>query len=499
MVDKYKLKVGLEIHVQLNTTYKLFSLSRNLATEEPNTEVSYFDLGLPGTQPRLNPEALLLALKAAHMFNSLIQKQSTFDRKHYFYQDQPLGYQITQHFQPIARGGQFHLLQDQLDLAGPNKTINIEQIQIEQDTGKSSYDNHRKVTEIDYNRANVPLIEVVTKPDFENLDQVKGFVKKFIDWTTYYGICSGNLENGAMRMDLNVSVNGNPRVEVKNLASTSELSLALKFEYNRQMKALKAGESIEQETRWWNATKTVRARSKEDAVDYRYFPDPELPAINLSEAIEEEVAAAVPISPSDRIYKLQKSGLEMKYAKHLVHNDKLFEYYNRVVELVVTDANLARYSYTLRTVNNWVVHELPGAFKRLLLPMDFKAISPETSAEINQLIINGNLTLSSAKLLLQNLIEGNVSGGPALSVKEVMEKLNLKNSSKLTATEASQRAEDVLAPLLVQHPGVVKKIKEGNTNSINFFIGLAMKATKGAFDTKVLKTKLQEMLGISQK
>lgn len=493
------MKVGLEIHVQLNTKHKLFSLSRNCPTEEANTEVSFFDLGLPGTQPKLNPEALLLALKAAHMLQSQVQPISTFDRKHYFYQDQPLGYQITQHFRPIARGGQLHLFQDQLDIGGPSKTINIEQIQIEQDTGKSAYDGHRKVTEIDYNRANVPLIEVVTKPDFENLDQVKGFVKKFIDWASYYGICTGNLESGAMRMDLNVSVNNNPRVEVKNLASTSELSLALKYEYERQMKALKDGEPIEQETRWWNATKTVRARSKEDAVDYRYFPDPELPAIRLKEGIEKEVAAAVRISPTERIYELNKSGLEMKYAKHLVHNDDLFQYYNRVYEKVVTEENMTKHSNVLRTVNNWVVHELPGAFKRLMSPVDLTAISSGTYADITLLILNGELTASSAKLLLQSLIEAHLRGERAASVDETVKRLKLKNPSKLTAQEASQRAEEVLAPLLAQHPGVAQKIRQGNTNSINFFIGLGMKATKGTFDTKVLKSKLHEMLGVSKK
>lgn len=266
----YKFKCGLEVHTQLKTKYKLFSLSPTSFNASPNSKISYFDLGIPGTQPKLNPEALLLALKLSAALDCEIQPVSRFDRKHYFYPDQPLGYQITQFYHPLAKYGKIKLSKE-FDNLAHDKIINIRQIQIEQDTAKLINNKHDKTIKIDFNRANIPLIELITDPDFEDLSQVKSFLKKYQLLTKRLDVCSGDLETGALRVDVNISVNGGNRVEIKNLGSSSEIQEAIVYEYDRQVNKLKSGEEIKQETRGWNGKETIRTRSKEDAVDYRYF------------------------------------------------------------------------------------------------------------------------------------------------------------------------------------------------------------------------------------
>lgn len=479
-VPGYTFKCGLEIHTQLQTKHKLFSLSKNSPDSAPNVNVSFFDAGLPGTFPKLNPEALLLAIKAASVLNSAINPVSSFDRKHYFYLDQPLGYQITQRYRPLAHGGHLELKKE-FDEVAENKTIRIEQIQLEQDTAKLNYDAYDGVVNIDLNRANVPLIELVTKPDFDHISQVRAFVKKYIGLMTHLGVCSGDMENGAMRCDVNVSVSGGNRVEIKNLGSTTEVLAAIRYEYQRQIDHLKANKGpIEQETRGWNGKETVRARSKEDAVDYRYFPDIELPVVHLHPSIGEEVFKTLPELPEELITKLTQApyGLESKHAKFLVENPEIHNYYNDLHKLVVSEKK-----YPAKVVNNWLFHELLGAFNKLELDLDISAMSPQKFAALIDEVQQKRITFTSAKLLLTQIIQGS-DDDKTLSVAELIDKYDLGVPTGIDESELRDAIEDICLEIMQSHPDVVAKVKQGKTKSINFLVGRAMKETQGKVESK---------------
>lgn len=475
----YAFKCGIEIHTQLKTKFKLFSLSENTHNATPNTKASHFDFGLPGTIPRLNPEALLLGLRAAVALNSSISSVSSFDRKHYFYLDQPLGYQITQHYQPFAKNG-FLKLDPRFDNVSEEKIIRVEQIQLEQDTAKLNYNTFDGTVDIDHNRANVPLIEMVTKPDFTHLSEVRAFVKKYVSLMSHLGVFSGDMENGAMRCDVNVSVAGGNRVEIKNLGSTSEIMAAAKYEYARQVTALKElDEPITQETRSWDGTKTVRTRSKEDVVDYRYFPDTELPRIQLDPSIGDDIAKILPEFPDQLIEKLTCTpySLEVKYAKFLVENPELHQFYLNLHDIIVE-----RNSLSFKVVNNWVLHELVGAFKKLDLPVDGSLIEVEQLASLILMVDKKNISITSAKLLLAQIIDS--SEDRALSIQELVDNYDLGAVNDVAGDDLQEAIEEVCLEVMNAHPDVVEKVKNGKKKSINFLIGRAMKETQGKVDSK---------------
>lgn len=485
----FAFKCGIEIHTQLKTRFKLFSLSENTHNAAPNTKASHFDFGLPGTIPRLNPEALLLGLRAAVALNSKISPVSSFDRKHYFYLDQPLGYQITQHYQPFAKGGFLHL-DPRFDSVAEPKTIRVEQIQLEQDTAKLNYNAFDGMVDIDHNRANVPLIEMVTKPDFTHLSEVRAFVKKYISLMTHIGVCSGDMENGAMRCDVNVSVAGGNRVEIKNLGSTSEIMAAAKHEYNRQVTALKElAEPIAQETRSWDGTRTIRTRSKEDLVDYRYFPDTELPRIQLDPSIGEDIAKTLPEFPDQLIEKLTclPFSLETKYAKFLVENPDLNDFYLRVHDIIVNKNGLS-----FKVVNNWVIHELVGAFKKLDLQVDGTLIEAEKLASLILMVDQKCISITSAKLLLSQIIES--SEDRALSIPELIDTYDLGAVNDVGGDDLQEAVKEVCLEVMSAHPDVVEKVRSGKKKSINFLIGRAMKETQGKVDSKDFEKLFKQLI-----
>lgn len=473
------LKCGLEIHTQLNTKHKLFSLSKNLANSPPNTNASFFDFGLPGTFPKLNPEALLLALKAATALKSKVSPVSSFDRKHYFYYDQPLGYQITQHFRPLAKGGYLNLLK-KYDNVESDKTIGIEQIQIEQDTAKLNYNDFDGTVTIDHNRANVPLIELVTKPEFSQLLEVRAFVKKYISLMTHLGVCTGDMENGAMRCDVNVSINGGNRVEIKNLGSTSEIMAAVVYEYNRQHEHFTAKRGpIPQETRSWNGERTVRARSKEDAVDYRYFPDMELPLVHLDLNITEEIREILPEFPEEILESLilPEYGLELKHAKYMVDTPELLKYYRQLHQIIVKEQGKPT-----KVVNNWLVHEYIGVFKKLDMEVDTRMFAAEKLASLILMVLDKQITITSAKILLTQVIQA-TPDERLLSISELVELYDL-GAPHVEETEISEAIEEICLEIIESYPDVVEKVRKGKKRSINFLVGRAMKETQGRIDSK---------------
>lgn len=483
-------KCGLEIHTQLNTKHKLFSLSRNTPNAPANSTASFFDFGLPGTFPKLNPEALLLALKAATALKSKVSPISSFDRKHYFYYDQPLGYQITQHFHPLAKGG-FLELTEKYDGIEQDKKIGIEQIQIEQDTAKLNYNDFDATVTVDHNRAGVPLIELVTKPDFDHLSQVRAFIKKYISLMTHLGVCTGDMEKGAMRCDVNVSVAGGNRVEIKNLGSTSEIMAAAKYEYKRQVDQMKSGSGpIEQETRSWNGKETVRTRSKEDAVDYRYFPDAELPHIHLDPSISEDIRVMLPELPDQILKSLTEANydLELKHAKFLVDNPDLLAYYRKLHEIIVVQSGKPP-----KVVNNWLIHEFVGAFNKLELAVDVSLLSPEKFASLIFMVLNKEITITSAKLLLSQVIQASEEER-ALSIPELVDHYDLSAPALVDESELNEAIKEICLEVMESNQDVVEKIKKGKRKSINFLIGRAMKETQGRIDSKQFEKMFNKLI-----
>ncbi|MCP8717399.1 MAG: Asp-tRNA(Asn)/Glu-tRNA(Gln) amidotransferase subunit GatB [Asgard group archaeon] len=470
---QYKLKCGLEIHTQLKTKYKLFSLSPTSYNEPANTKLSYFDVGLPGTQPKLNPEALLLALRASVAFNSEIQPYSSFDRKHYFYPDQPLGYQITQHYYPLAKNGYLELNKhDNIK----DKRIRLEQIQLEQDTGKTvNYDDRINV---DYNRANTPLIEVVTKPDFENIEQVQAFVRKYQLIVSHLDICTGELETGAMRVDANISVNGNPRVEIKNLGSSGEIVDALQFEYMRQVRLLQNGQGINQETRGWTGEGTESLRSKENAVDYRYVPDSELPAIRLDQQITKQLQKSLPELPDTILERLinKPYNLDLAHAKNLLYQPEVLKYYETIFASISSNAN------------KWFFQELLAAFAKRGVEFDVDIVPPSMLVDIVKKVETEEISLAAARIILKYIVENKSTN----TLVELVEILDLK---KPEANDELQLAvKEICQQIIKNNPEVVTKIANGHKNALQVLIGQAMKATKGKVHAKDFKEQFIELL-----
>lgn len=485
----FPFKCGLEIHTQLLTRHKLFSPSINAHNCPPNSNINFFDVGFPGTFPKLNPEALLLALKAATALNSNISSSSSFDRKHYFYLDQPLGYQITQRFRPLAKGGFLQLSKDYDDVMS-DKIIEIEQIQLEQDTAKLNHDEYNHLVSIDFNRANIPLIELITKPDFEDLLQVRAFIKKYLGLMSHLGICSGDLENGAMRCDVNVSVAGGDRVEVKNISSTTEVMAAAEYEYARQASLLSEGKVVSRETRAWTGTKTIRTRVKEDVVDYRYFPDMELPFIYLSPSIKEEIRDTLPEFPEAMYKKLRLApfDLEKKYAKFLVESRDHLNYYRELHSVIVQEHNRS-----LKLVNNWFFHEFLGAFNKLDLEIDFSLIPVEKLSSLILLVANKEITSTSAKLLLLEMMLNAIETS-AMTVTELVDHYELRKMSKDESCDLQSAVEDICNDILAKNQDAVDKILKGKHLSIKFLIGIAMRSTQGKVDAKLFEETLRRLI-----
>lgn len=478
---KYTLKCGLEIHTQLNTRFKLFSLSDTSFDAAPNSNVSFFDCGLPGTQPKLNPEAVLLALKAAVALGAQVQRYSSFDRKHYFYPDQPAGYQITQYFNPIARGGQLELTRELDAIPDEHKVIHIQQIQLEQDTGKIHLDKIHDVAKIDYNRSNMPLIELVTLPDFQSIEHVCAFVKKYQSLMKHIGVCTGDMETGAMRVDVNISINGHARVELKNLRSYSDIRAAIKLEYLRQVDCVERGSPIIQETRGYDGTKTVSLRSKDDTVDYRFFPDSELPPIRLSPQISAEIQQILPVFPEKLLETLMGApyGLDLKLATFLVENPSSLKYFQDFwLEL---DSNRSH----VKVINGFFFNTYLGSFTKLDIAIDLLILNAFQLAKLVVEIISGSLTNNLAKSIVMDIHRHGSVSNEALNklIKDVEKDQNsvpaLKSICLLTISENAD---------------VVGKIVNGNKKSIMFLVGLAMRKSNGKIDAKVLKRELEALI-----
>ncbi|CAN6674704.1 glutamyl-tRNA(Gln) amidotransferase subunit B, mitochondrial [Trichomonascus vanleenenianus] len=484
--NAWKLTCGLEIHAQLMTHHKLFSNSRTSFHAEPNSHVSFYDAAVPGTQPKFNMCALLLALKAAVALNCDIRREFSFDRKHYFYGDQPTGYQITQHYQPYAMNGVVNLYPR--DGVPEEIPVRIKQIQIEQDTGKSTYID--STAHIDLNRTNHGLIELVTEPDIPTPEAAGVFVKKLQMLLKHLGVCSGELESGAMRVDVNVSVNGGQRCEIKNLSSTSAIVHAIKAEFKRQKQELIKGGKIYSETRGWDGTKTWKLRGKEEGVDYRYMPDPELQPIQVDPQDLEAIRKDLPELP-DSIFQglLQHPySVPLKDARTLMSVPGLVDYYKQVYTHIEAYGGKKP-----RAASNWIVHRYYGELNTLGIEFDIrKAIPPGILGDIILMVEQSKITSTSGLLLIKHLISN--SEDQKYSIPELVEELDLGKAQE-SDNEVKQAIEGLCQSVIEANRQVSEQVRSGKKpKSIMFLVGQVMRECQGRVDANTARETLEKIL-----
>lgn len=469
----YEMVIGLEIHAQLNTRTKLFSPDSTHFTEGENDQVHPVSLALPGTLPVLNKQALKLALKTAKAFKGHIQNNSVFSRKNYFYPDLPKAYQISQYDKPFCSGGFVSFV-----LKDKTYTVPLERIHLEEDAGRSLHRGSYSL--INFNRAGVPLIEIVTKPSLRSPFEASQCVRAIRRTLKYLDVCNGNLEEGSLRCDCNISIRKKgdtaygTRVELKNINSFRFIEKSLLYEAHRQIECLNSGLSIKQETRLYDSAKnqTLAMRSKEEASDYRYFPDPDLLPVNLdSDILKDLDLVELPFEKSLRFikeYKLKASVVDI-----LIEDQALANYFETVVKKI----NQAQ------TVSHW----LTGDMQAQLKGKDFAScpISASEFASLLQFVFSGDISNSMAKEIFLDMWT------TGQSAKSIIQKKNLKQIS------SDQDLEKLVEQVLKDYPKQLKDYQAGRTKLFGFFIGQIMKITKGQANpqklSKILTQKLEKL------
>ncbi|MCG8392942.1 MAG: Asp-tRNA(Asn)/Glu-tRNA(Gln) amidotransferase subunit GatB [Pseudomonadales bacterium] len=477
----WEVVIGLEIHVQLNTASKLFSGSKLSTGAEPNTQASLVDLGMPGTLPVVNKEAVRKAALFGLAINADICRHSVFERKNYFYPDLPKGYQTTQLAEPIVGAGEVEI---QLE-SGEKKTVRIHHAHLEEDAGKSLHEDFHGMTGIDLNRAGTPLIEVVTEPDMANAEEAVAFARKLHAIVTSIGICDGDMSQGNMRFDVNVSVRkpGEPlgtRTETKNLNSFRFMEKAIKLEVERQIDVLEDGGKIVQETRLYNGdTHTARSmRTKEDANDYRYFPCPDLLPVAITDADLEALKAAMPELPDARKQRFMADYQLGEYDADLLSGSIATATFFESAAKAGGDAKLAA---------NWV---MGGLAAKLNAEEKEIADSPVSAEQLGQLIArlkDGTISSKIAKQVFEACWAG--EGDP----DAIIEAKGLKQMND--TGELEKIVDDILANNAPQVEDYRNSDDAKKKKKIGFFVGQAMKATQGKANPQQLNQLLKEKLG----
>jgi len=472
---KWEIIIGLEVHAQVTTLSKLFSGAATQFGAEPNTQVSPVDAGFPGMLPVINELAVEKAIKTGLGLNAVINPVSVFDRKNYFYADLPTGYQISQFQQPIVGKGK--LVLDMPD--GSTREVGVTRLHLEQDAGKSLHDQHPSMTFVDLNRAGVALMEIVSEPDMRTSEEAGAYLKKLRSILRYLGTCDGNMEEGSMRCDCNVSVRrpGEPlgtRNEIKNVNSIRFVMQAIEYEARRQVEVLEDGGTIKQETRLFDSGRGVtRAmRSKEEAHDYRYFPDPDLLPLVLDPALIERIRASMPELPDAKKARFIADFKLSPYdAGVLVAEQSTAHYFEAVAK--GRDAKLAA---------NWVTGDLFGALNKLGLGIEASPISADALGGLIDLIADDTISGKIAKDVFLAMLE------TGKSAADIVESQGLRQVTDTGAIEKS--IDDILAA----HPDKVSEYQSGKDKLFGFFVGQVMKATGGKANPAMLNDLLRKKL-----
>ncbi len=477
-MTQYEVVIGLEVHAQLSTGSKIFAPSGTEAGREPNTLCDPVTLGLPGALPVLNRRVLDFAIKLGLATNCTIRRDSEFARKHYFYPDLPKGYQISQYDKPICQNG--HLM---VRAGSEQKKIGITRIHLEEDAGKNVHGEHETTSFIDLNRAGVALVEIVSEPDIRSPEEAGAYMRQIRQIVRYLDICDGNMEEGSLRCDANISLRKvgakefGTKVEIKNLNSFRFVERAISYEITRQTTILEQGDKIVQETRLWDEQKaTTRSmRSKEYAEDYRYFPDPDLLPVVVDNDWIERVRGNLPELPQQVHARFKKIyQLDDYYCELLTEEKHTARYYDKAVEVHHNPAALA----------NWITTELFGRLNKENLTMDQCPVSPENLGTLVKLIDEGVISGKIAKTVFDEMF---TSGSSPSSIVEALGLQQISNPNEISAT-----IDEVLA----QHPNQVAEFRSGKEKMIGFFVGQIMKRTGGKANPKVvneiLLSKLKE-------
>lgn len=475
----YETVIGLEAHVQLSTASKAFCGDDTRFGAAPNTHLSAISLGLPGTLPRLNEKQLAYAIRVGLALGGTITRRTTFDRKNYFYADLPKGYQITQDAAPISVGGQLPIrLND-----GTEKTIRIHHLHMEEDAGKSMHISGKNYSQVDLNRAGMPLLEIVTEPDLRSAEEVDAFMRSLRRLVRYLEISDGNMQEGSLRCDVNISLRPwgqaayGTRCEVKNLNSMRYARQAISFEVQRQAELLDEGEEVVQETRQFDPQRgqTFSLRSKEDAHDYRYFADPDLPPCVVSEASIEEEKAQLTILPWTAYRELMKDYGLSAYDADLLSDDKtVFRFFQQLA--AATDQREGLAKLLLNKLLPWLQEQD--------LPVTDCPLSPPTIAAYLQLIAKGQVATAQANAKLLPALLASPEQAPA----ELAEKLGLIQN---TDTDFLQ---ELAKAVVAEFPDKVKAYQKGKKGLIGFFMGEVMKRSQGQAEPQATRQLLQQFL-----
>lgn len=477
--EQYTAVIGLEVHAQLLTESKIFSTDSTRFGSSPNTQVSVVTLAFPGTLPKLNTKVVELAVKMGLACQSEISRFNIFDRKNYFYPDLPKGYQITQDRTPICKGGFISI-----NLSGQEKKIPLNRIHIEEDAGKSIHLPEEADTLVDFNRAGVPLIEIVTEPAIHSPEEAGACLTEIRKLVRYLGICDGNMEEGSLRCDANVSVmrKGDPqlgrKVEIKNMNSIRNVQRAIEFEIRRQIGEIEKGNAVVSETRTFDAAsgETFGMRTKEELNDYRYFPDPDLSPVILSDEWLNEIRGSMPALPNELFAKYVTEYQLPEYDARVLTDSK---------EVAMFFEDICRHTRNYKAASNWVMGPVKSRLNEA--ENDGFPVTPQQVAALINMVDSGKVSFSVAsQRVFPELI-----GHPDRSPEEIAQQLNLVQDS------SQESILPLIEEILKEFPLKVEEYRKGKKGIISMFMGEVMKRSKGKADPKVanglLTKKLQEL------
>ena len=472
--------IGLEIHAQLQTVSKIFCGCSTTFGAPPNAHACPVCLGFPGALPVLNRKAVDYAVRAALALGCRINATSIFARKNYFYPDLPKGYQISQFERPLASDGVV-----EFEIAGASRRVGITRVHLEEDAGKSlheGYPDSDRRTYIDFNRSGTPLIEIVTEPDLRSAADAAGFFSRLRAILVWLGVNDGNMEEGSLRCDANISLRPKgaktlgTKAEVKNLNSFRFLQKALEYEVERQVGVLQAGGSVVQETRLWEASAgvTVSMRSKEEAHDYRYFPEPDLPPLVISDDRLEAIREAMPELPDARRRRVMAAYALPAYdAAQLVHARALADFFEETV----------RAGAAPKAASNWMMGELARALNESGRSIDLSPVTPAQLAGLLALVAKGTISGATAKSVFEQMFS---SGRDAIEIVE---------AEGLTQIDDESQLVGLVAAVLGRHEDAVAQYRAGKTTALGFLVGQVMKATAGKANPKRVNELLKRALG----
>ena len=473
--SNWEVVIGLEVHAQVTSNSKLFSGSSTKFGAEPNTQVSLVDSAFPGMLPVINEYCVHQAIKTGLGLNAKINTYSVFDRKNYFYADLPQGYQISQFKNPIVGEGVITL-----DLPDGVKKIGIERLHLEQDAGKSIHDLDPSNTFVDLNRSGVALMEIVSKPDLRSPDEVSAYVKKLRSIMRYLGTCDGNMQEGSLRADVNVSVRKEgakdlgTRCEIKNVNSIKFMQMAINYEAKRQVELLESGKSIDQETRLFDIKKneTRSMRSKEDAHDYRYFPDPDLLPLTIDKSLIEKIKKNLPELPDKKKERfIQDYSLSPYEANVLVSEQEISNYFEEVVK--TSDKKLSK---------NWITGDLFASLNEKNISISESPVTAKKMAELINCISSGVISGRAAKEVFEVMKE------TGESPKKIIESKGLQQQSN------PKELEELISKVLKDNKSEVEEYKSGKDKLFGFFVGQIMKASKGKANPQLVNDILKKQL-----